>query len=72
MVLLFHLDKNYDILLLLTDSRVPLNAFAYGGQHADACYDLLSLRIILCLFRYTESFGYGHSLVGQTVQIFFC
>jgi hypothetical protein len=48
---------NYDILLLLIDSAgVPLNAFAYGGQHADACYDL-HITDTFCLSGYTESSG---------------
>ncbi|MBK8585708.1 MAG: T9SS type A sorting domain-containing protein [Bacteroidetes bacterium] len=58
---------NYDILLLLIDSAgVPLNAFAYGGQHADACYDLHITSDNSFVFSgYTESFGYGHSLLGS-------
>ena len=58
---------NYDILLLLTDSAgIPLNAFAYGGQHADACYDLhVNADNSFVFSGYTESFGYGHSLLGS-------
>ncbi len=58
---------NYDILLMLADSAgTPLNAFAYGGVHADACYDLhVNADNSFVLSGYTESFGYGHSLLGS-------
>lgn len=58
---------NYDILLMLTDSAgVPTDAFAFGGPMSDASYDLhVTSDNAFVLSGYTESFGYGHSLMGS-------
>ena len=57
---------NYDILMMMTDSAgLPLISVAYGGLNSDASYSVLvNTDNSLVISGYTDSYGYGHNLMG--------
>ncbi len=60
-------EGDYDILMLMTDEQgVPVNAYSYGGPKGDASYSInVNPDYTFTISGYTDSFGYGHSLMGD-------
>lgn len=60
-------EGNYDILMMMTDNMgVPIAAYSYGGVKGDASYSIIvNPDYTLAISGYTDSFGYGHSLMGD-------
>ncbi len=60
-------EGDYDILMMMTDDMgVPINAFSYGGPKGDASYSInVNPDYTFTISGYTDSFGHGHSLMGD-------
>ena len=60
-------EGNYDVLMMMTDSAgAPLKSFSYGGTKGDASYSInVNPDYTFAISGYTDSFGYGHSLMGD-------
>ena len=58
--------SDYNVMLMKTDSSgFPTYAFSYGGDKIDAGYNvMMDADTNFVISGYTESFGYGHSLMG--------